>query len=269
MQEKKQDEFSSRLELIRTLYIVLRNRVHWGTDRKDIKKQLCALHWFTQLHLSITDIIIETSTFVPNAANPIALKNTATALKFALKIKNAGTAPGTISAVTAGLRNYAATFYFAFADLATAPTATKVAFANTLEPTDLHFTLAVGAVSTATLNFETTGTLPTANCNNYGYICGCISKGAAANFADITTNNCQCKVTTNLISCSSGKHVYILCPFPPNAIYILWQRAFKSSPWPICWQGLARNHAFPVECFSQADVRYWLSMAETSDPVRL
>jgi hypothetical protein len=147
--------------------------------------------------------------FDPDAGSyPIFVKNNANNLVgFKLDIKNNAMAGVGNQIAASTSNNYAVDVYFAQADLAVTPGATKTtAFAAVLTSGDLKFGLAVGATTSPMQVFTVTATLPTGNCKLYTWLCACVKAGPGAQYVDsITTNNCQCKDASAKISCSPGK----------------------------------------------------------------
>jgi hypothetical protein len=170
---------------------------------------------FNVFLLADADIILPTADFTPQAANPIAVKGISATLKFDLKIKNNALAGNDI---TAANPNYAVDFYFSYSNNADQSIITKQLIPLSGTSPALGFPLN-GQASSGTLTFQTTGTLPTSNCNSYRWLCGCVKPGTAATYTDtVTTNNCACKDASALIACDAGRcnvQIFVLSRLTP------------------------------------------------------
>ncbi|XP_064625601.1 uncharacterized protein LOC135486599 isoform X2 [Lineus longissimus] len=163
------------------------------------------------------DIILPPADFIPQPANPIAVKGNSVILRFDLIIKNDDEGP--IEATTpAGGDNYEVDFYFSTADNDDqSAVATKQPLTASGTAPTLDFGLN-GNSASSSLTFEATGTLPTTACSSYTWFCGCVKKGTtgtATAYTDTpTNNNCACKDAKALISCDPD---IIVETFDPNA----------------------------------------------------
>lgn len=160
--------------------------------------------------------------FDPTAGTlPTFVMNTAANLVgFKLDIKNnAAAGVGNQIAASTG-DNYAIDVYLAKADLAVTPAGVKTtAFPATLASGDLKVGLAVGETTSPLQEMTANGiTLPTADCNQYVWLCACVKEGGGAQYVDsVTTNNCDCTNAASNIQCLPGKlqfsFIQILCVF--------------------------------------------------------
>jgi hypothetical protein len=180
---------------------------HWVTT----EIQLAIFTRDLTLHSStfLTDILI-TKDFAPRRSNPIAVINQEARLLFDLKLQNADVT--NIAAVPRRQNNFAVDFYFSQADLSkTSISGTKVyKLKNAVEP-GLEFALIGNGPASKLITFTTTGTLPNRQCNKYVWFCACVREGTDAKYSDSdTSNNCQCRPASDLISCSPGKSYFSL-----------------------------------------------------------
>lgn len=165
------------------------------------------------LFSTLSDIIA--LNFDPAAGTyPDLTMNTAVNLVgFKIDVKNQAVAgAGNKIALSTG-DNYAIDIYLAKVNLGTTPAGTKTtAFPATLNTGDLKVALAVGATTSPQQVMTANGiTLPTADCNQYTWLCGCVKKGGGAQYVDSdTTNNCDCADASSKIKCLPGMFANII-----------------------------------------------------------